>query len=207
MARAQLSSSAPPKERLSARPAWSASFTAGPRYVWDESELSPGGKSADVLAAPCQLMRGTRSGSGCRCRSRRAWRRATRRASGSPSWARSARGPSSRAGCVRARALALAAADGRRVLVAVVAVLGRIVLQQPVAARVGAGTVDHQPSRPAPADGVRKCLRMFGYSLLLNTSRWIRRGFVHRLRVPAAALIAAPPPPASVEHGHGRSSQ
>ena len=74
------------------------------RHVRRRSGCSAGTRSAfSAIPGGDDGVFGTRSGSGCRCRSPRACSRATRRASGSPSSGRSARRPSSRAGCGRAR--------------------------------------------------------------------------------------------------------
>ena len=99
--------------------------------------------------SPAGRASGIRSGTGCRCRTARAARRATRRGTDSPNWGRAVRLPSSRADCARAPGPAPSASDRRRVLVAVEVVADRNVAQQPLAPLIGAATVHYQPKRPA----------------------------------------------------------
>ena len=57
-----------------------------------------------------------------------------------------------------------------------------------------------QPRRSAP----RKCLRMFGYSALVNTSRCTPRGFVH---ASGFRPSSSPPPPRAAGLGRARARQ
>ena len=101
--------------------------------------------------------------------------------------------------------LALAAPDGGRVLVAVVAVLRRDVLHQSLAAFVGAGAIDEQPSRPASTERsaeVSADVRVFALGeddplygtrlpafLRLGASSWSLR---HRRRLRSSTGTAGP---------------
>jgi hypothetical protein len=92
---------------------------------------------------------GTRSESGCRCRSVRVGRRASRRVISSRSWAHSAHQPSSRAGCDHAPAPARAPGPPLGVLVAVETLPRRDIPQHSFASGIRPSTIDHEAAGPA----------------------------------------------------------
>ena len=151
------------------------------------------------------LATGIRIGSACRCSSRRAWC-----PSEAPCERFSELAHVAHVGLPAARvaaaleALALAASDGRRVLVAVEA--ARVGMSSSSRSRrasaPGRLTISRrgQPRRSAP----RKCLRMFGYSALSKTSRWTPRGFVHR---PGSGCSRRRSPPPTAGVGRARARQ